>query len=103
MYLHGHLFSRWRAPGQAFAWWELVPDAALAAGSVWVAVTRVQDNQHNPSDVIAGAAVGTACSVAFYTWQEHRYRAKKRELAGGHQLALMPMLGGRGLSLSGRF
>jgi len=103
LYLHGHLFNHWRAPGQSLAWWELVPDAALAAGSVWVGWTRLHDNQHNPSDVITGAAVGTACSVAFYAWQEHLYRGAKRELERGHQLALMPMFGGRGLGLSGSF
>lgn len=73
-YLHDHVFSEWRDPGQAFAAWELLPLGTLAAGSVAVAASRVHDNRHNVSDVITGALVGTGLSTGFYLWHESRYR-----------------------------
>jgi membrane-associated phospholipid phosphatase len=74
-YLHDHVFSEWRDPGQAFAAWELLPLGALAAGSVAVAASRVHDNRHNVSDVVTGAVVGTGISVGIYLWQESRYQS----------------------------
>lgn len=71
-YLHGHVFSRWRDVDQSFAWWELAPLGALAAGSVAVAYSRIIDHRHHPSDVVTGAAVGTGLAAVFYLWQESR-------------------------------
>ncbi len=77
LYFHRNLFARWRAPSQRFAWWETFPLAALAGLAVYVPYTRVADNQHHLSDVLVGAAVGAATSVAFYAWQEKRFRSKR--------------------------
>ena len=74
LYLHKHVFARWRGEGKAFAWWEPIPLGALAAVSVWVPYTRVDDNMHHVSDVLVGAGVGMASSIAFYWWQERRFR-----------------------------
>ena|GEM_PF-6829809 len=86
LYLHDHVFSHWRPQGSTFAWWELGPDAAVAAGSAWVAWTRVRDHRHHPSDVITGAVFGTACSAIFYEWQQHRYRQRKERSDQGPPL-----------------
>jgi PAP2 superfamily len=92
LYLHGHVFSKWRDPGQSYAWWETLPLGVLAGGSVAVAASRVHDNRHHPSDVITGAAVGTSVSAAFYLWQDSRYRRSAH-------LQLVPSA--NGLSLAG--
>ena len=49
----------------------LAPAAALAAMTpallgFWLCVTRVHDNWHHPSDAIAGALIGSACSIFWY-------------------------------------
>jgi membrane-associated phospholipid phosphatase len=74
LYLHGHVLASWREPGQAFAWWEVLPLGGLAAGSFAVAASRLGDSRHHRSDVITGAAVGTGMATLFYWWQEARYR-----------------------------
>lgn len=94
LYLHQHVFSRWRAPGQRYALWELVPHLILAGGSAAIAWTRVDDQRHHPSDVITGAAVGTLVSTAFFAWQESRLDERARRT-----LSLGPGPGEAGLSL----
>lgn len=94
LYLHQHVFSSWRSPGQPYAWWELVPHFMLASGSAIVAWTRVDDHRHHRSDVITGAAVGTISSVAFFAWQESRLRGRERRT-----LSLGPGPGTAGMSL----
>ena len=75
LYLHKHVFSRWRGDSR-FAWWELPAYAGLAAFSAWVPYTRIEDRMHHGSDVITGAIVGATTSALFFWWQEHRYKRK---------------------------
>lgn len=79
LYLHQHLLARWRDPGQSVAWWELPPLAALAAISVYVPYTRVNDGRHHTSDVLVGAGIGSATAIGFYLYQESRFRADRSE------------------------
>lgn len=106
LYLHDHVFPRWRAPGQAFAWWELVPHAGLAGAAVAVPMSRVLDHHHHPSDMVAGAALGASLAVGFYVWQERRADARRRS-APEHGMALFMAPAGPegtpGLVLAGRF
>lgn len=103
LYFHSHLFARWRRPDQSFAWWEAFPLAALAGLAVYVPYTRVADNQHHLSDVLTGAAVGAATSIAFYTWQELRFRRSRTGLekrrSGRVEAMLVPSLDQPGASL----
>lgn len=106
LYLHGHLFARWRDPDQAFAWWETVPLAALAGVPTWIAWTRLDDNRHHTSDVIAGAVIGTATSISFYVYQELRYRRALESTprtAWVDRIRLMPSLEQPGLVVFGAF
>lgn len=104
LYLHGHVFARLRGPDRAFAWWETAPLAALAAGTVAVAWTRLDDNRHHLSDVAVGAGVGSAAAVGFYAWNERRYRADKRgQREGLRGVRLAPTPAGTGLLVQGRF
>jgi membrane-associated phospholipid phosphatase len=77
LYLHEHVFSRWRGSASV-AWWELPAYTALAALSVWVPYTRIEDNMHHKSDVLTGALVGTTLSAAFFVAQERRFRRDHR-------------------------
>lgn len=105
LYFQRHVFARWRAPSQRFAWWESFPLAALAGLSVYVPYTRVADNRHHLSDVLAGAAVGAAASVAFFTWQERRFQRTRtagerhRRNRRGADVVLLPTLDHPGASL----
>jgi membrane-associated phospholipid phosphatase len=77
LYLHHHVFSRWRGDAR-FAWWEVPPYVALAVLAAYVPYTRIEDNMHHPSDVITGTVVGTSMSAAAFAWQEIRHRRKRR-------------------------
>jgi membrane-associated phospholipid phosphatase len=93
LYLHQHVFALWRAEGQSFAWWEVPPLAGLVALSFYIPYTRYEDNRHHLSDILTGAAVGTAMAVTFYAYQEARFRSSKLEL-GEVSLSLAPQPGG---------
>jgi membrane-associated phospholipid phosphatase len=99
LYLHDHVLSDWREPGESFAWLELLPLGALAAGSAAVAISRLGDSRHHPSDVITGAVVGSSVSAAFYLWQEARWR-RSRE-GPRSQARVTPVIDARGVSLAG--
>ena len=83
LYLHEHLFAKWRDPQQSFAWWELPPLAALAAVSVYVPYTRVDDGRHHVSDVLVGAGVGSATAIGFYLYQDSRFRSARDKREAG--------------------
>jgi membrane-associated phospholipid phosphatase len=95
LYLHQHVFDRWRDPGEHYAWWELGPHLLLAGAAAAVAWTRVEDERHHKSDVITGAAVGTVSSVVFYAWQQSRLRGHGER----SNLSLGPGPGHAGVSL----
>jgi len=78
LYLQRHVFAEWRPADSEIAWWEPIPLAALVAISAYVPYTRIDNNRHHPSDILTGAAVGTATAVAFYIYQERRFRDRRR-------------------------
>jgi membrane-associated phospholipid phosphatase len=88
LYLRHHGFDRWRAPG-TLPWWEVATYAGLGALGVGLASERVIRNRHNVSDVVAGGALGTVSSVAFFYWQERQYRNSKRK----RKLESLPIAG----------
>lgn len=45
---------------------------ALAGGASWVAYSRVDNNEHRPRDVIAGAAIGGAVATGAFIFQKSR-------------------------------
>jgi hypothetical protein len=83
LYLRHHGFDQWRKPGTLPAW-EVATYAGLGTLAIGLAGERVVRNRHNLTDVIAGAGLGTASSVAFFYWQEHQYKKrahKKRRVS----------------------
>ena len=96
LYLHQHLFARFRRSGQALAWWEPLPFAALAGLSFYFPYTRLDENQHHLSDVLTGGGVGIASSVIFYAYQERRFRKQRRSKT---DVVLVPNLREPGISL----
>ena len=46
--------------------------AALAGGASWVAYSRVDNNEHRPRDVIAGATIGGAVATGAFIFQKSR-------------------------------
>jgi hypothetical protein len=89
IYLRGHAFDRWRAPG-TLPWWEITTYAAIGGLAVAVPIERVYHHRHHATDALAGSVLGAATSAAFYVWHEHRYR---HAAAGDHELNLTsPMI-----------
>jgi membrane-associated phospholipid phosphatase len=84
LWLRYHGFDRWREPGTLPSW-EALTYVGLGGLAIGFAGERVERHRHNKSDVAVGGFVGAASSIAFFYWQEHRYRqhAKQRRLDGG--------------------
>lgn len=78
LYLRYHGFDQWREPG-TLPWWEIASYASLGGLAVALGGERVIHNRHHLSDVVAGGLLGTASSVAFFYYQERRYRSANRE------------------------
>lgn len=72
LYLREHVFDRVRDPGSLVAPVEALAYAGIAAGATVLSLERVYHNRHHATDVLAGAAVGAATSIAFFLYQEHR-------------------------------
>jgi membrane-associated phospholipid phosphatase len=77
LYLRHHGFDQWRKPG-TLPWWEVASYAGLGGLALALGGERVYHNRHHVSDVIAGGLLGTASSVAFFYYQERRFRGAKR-------------------------
>lgn len=115
LYLHDHVFPGLRRHPDAIPWWEVASYTGLVALSVYVPLSRVRENRHNPSDVLTGSAVGMAAAIGFYRWQQHRLRGARsldgaarqdsRALESAHMssFALVPTAEPWGLSMAGRF
>src|SRR5262249_43690433 len=73
LYLRYHGFARYRPKG-TLRWWEVATYGGLAALAVAIPSERVYHNRHHATDALAGALLGTGLSVAFFTWQERRFR-----------------------------
>jgi membrane-associated phospholipid phosphatase len=76
-YLHTHVFDDPWGPGAVASY------AALYGAATAVAAERVVHNQHHLSDVAAGALLGSATSVAFFIYQEHRFRNRSERSETG--------------------
>jgi membrane-associated phospholipid phosphatase len=100
LYLRQHAFKPWRGD-RAIAWWELPAYASLAAIATYVPYSRVADRQHHVSDVLAGSAIGTGLAVAFYAFQEGRFRKAASEHA--RALTLVPWTSMPGASIGREF
>ncbi len=103
LYLHQHVFSRWRPADAPVTWWELAGHAGLATIAVYVPLSRVNDNRHHLSDVLTGSLVGMSVAAGFYAWQERRFRRHQSARRPGRELLLMPSSEPLGVSLSLRY
>jgi membrane-associated phospholipid phosphatase len=95
-YLRRHVFDASRTGGEWPAY-ELVTYAALYVGAAAVAAERVIHNQHHVSDVVAGAALGTATSLLFFRYQERRYRDGTRTEHDPYVVPAISAEGGAGV------
>ena len=72
--------------------------------TVFVGVSRLQDNWHHPTDVMAGAALGLFLSYLFYRQTFHCFtsgRAGEAYAGGGGELVENGSGGGEGAALAG--
>jgi hypothetical protein len=76
LYLRSHGFDNVRPHG-TFRWWEGVAYAGIYGAAGMVAGERVYHHRHHLTDVVAGAALGTATSALFFLYQERRYQASR--------------------------
>ncbi len=76
---------------------------ALGSLFVYVPYTRVDDKRHHLSDVITGAAVGSAIATAFYVYQEGRFRDEEEAHRKKQRFQVVPNLRNPGLALIHRW
>lgn len=91
LYLHTHTFARERR------WWHAAVHAGLYGTASLVAAERVWHRRHHLSDVVAGAALGSAVATAFFFAHERAAGA-----ARPGRLWLTPGPEGLGLGLAWR-
>jgi membrane-associated phospholipid phosphatase len=96
LYLRWHVFGRSRDTGTLVTTAEALTYAGLAAGATALALERVFHNRHHVTDLIGGAVLGTATSVAFFFYQEHRYQRRE---SGAPARTLLPSVGRGGALL----
>ncbi len=79
----------------------------LLLGGLFVGVpySRVVDGRHHLSDVLTGAAVGSALATAFYVYQESRYADDSEAFRRGKRQAIqvVPNLRNPGLTIMHRW
>lgn len=90
LYLRSHVFGRARDAGTLVTAAEAFAYAGLAAGATALALERVFHNRHHVTDLIGGAVLGTATSVAFFFYQEYRYQHRE---SGASTRMLLPSVG----------
>ncbi|GAA5840292.1 hypothetical protein JCM5353_002814 [Sporobolomyces roseus] len=55
--------------------------------AAWVCLTRLQDHWHHPTDVMAGATIGSACALLSYTvYYKNPFFVQKGEEGDGEEL-----------------
>jgi membrane-associated phospholipid phosphatase len=96
LYLRDHRLARRRS---GVTWWQGTTYAGVYAGAALIAAERVIHHRHHVSDVVAGAALGTATAAVFYGYQERRYRAARAAPRRGFMLAPWLSDGQLGLEL----
>jgi membrane-associated phospholipid phosphatase len=77
LYLRRHAFERARDPGSLVAPVEALTYAGIAAGVAAISLERVYHNRHHVTDLLGGAILGTATSMAFFFYQEHRFQHRE--------------------------
>jgi len=105
LYLHGRVFDADSSP-----WAEGAAYGGLFLGASLVAGERIYHARHHLSDVLAGAAIGSATSYAMFRFQDHRFRNRGTETpdggsggSGGWQLTPSFSRESATLGLSGAF
>jgi membrane-associated phospholipid phosphatase len=93
LFLHGHVF------GGGFGWREALADGAIFGAAALLAGERVYHHRHHLEDVAVGALLGSASSVGFYLYQEHRF--KHRDQAEARRVMVTPT--GTGVQLGWTF
>jgi membrane-associated phospholipid phosphatase len=76
LYLHDHVFDKTRGD-HWFSTQELLAYTGITLAASAVGAERVYHDRHHLTDVAAGALLGTASSILFYKYQEHRYQDHK--------------------------
>ncbi|CAN5911728.1 hypothetical protein BH11MYX2_BH11MYX2_01870 [soil metagenome] len=76
LYLHDHVFAKNRGD-HWFSAPELLTYTGITLAASSVGAERVYHNRHHLTDVGVGALLGTASSILFYKYQEHRYQGHK--------------------------
>lgn len=103
IYFHQHLASRLRGPRAGL--YKALTFTLMGGVLVGVPFSRVVDNRHHVSDVLAGSFVGGAMAAVFYAYQEYRYENDREAfyLAKRNRVVLLPDLRNRGLRLMTRW
>ena len=71
LYLQTHVFPRYSGPLASA--WKTAVWAGLGTVLIGVPYSRIYDNRHYLSDVVTGAAVGSAAAVGFFLYQQYRF------------------------------
>lgn len=100
LYLHGRVFDSDTSP-----WTEGAAYGGIFLGASLVAGERIYHARHHLSDLLAGAAIGSATSFAMFRFQDHRFRNRGSETpdSGGWQLTPSFSRESATLGLSGAF
>jgi membrane-associated phospholipid phosphatase len=103
IYFHQHIAPRLRGPRAGL--YKALTYSILGAAFVGVPYSRVVDNRHHISDVLAGGFVGSATAALFYAYQESRYVDAREAFyrRKRNRLTLVPDLENRGLVLMTRW
>jgi membrane-associated phospholipid phosphatase len=102
LYLHSRVFD-----GNTSPWAAAAAYSGIFLGASLVGGERIYHARHHLSDVVAGAAIGSATSYAMFRFQDHRFRNRGSETpeggSGGWQLTPSFSRESATLGLSGAF
>jgi membrane-associated phospholipid phosphatase len=103
LYFYEHLSPRLQGPAAGL--YKVLVYSTLAGITVGMPISRVEDNRHNPSDVLTGAAVGSALAAGFFAYHEARFRSDREGFYRGNRLPIvvLPDIQNRGLTLATRW
>lgn len=103
LFLRRHVFDS-RRGDRTLPWWEAATYGGLFAGASLLGAERVLHDRHHLTDVVAGAALGTAASSLFFMYQEGRYNDhKERNAESVRPLSIAPTLSASGAGMSMSF
>ena len=103
LYLHEHIFPKYTGTGATV--WKSAAWLALGGVLVGVPYSRLHDNRHYLSDVVAGTAVGSGLALAFFIYQERRFDTDEQRFLHkrASSLSLVPDFQNPGVTLQGRW